>query len=398
MNAEFLAAAQLARDYLTATGDSLNATVCRALGLPGGKHYLHDLRRRLAALDCPESAHSENTSANGQKGSSLSAAVALRFTIEGLPEGDFTTSDLREHVRLSTGTMSKALRKLEGDGLIERIPSPRPHRYRRFPRPHPDFALAFMKAHGMAAPASALSLRRLPLLANRTLCGMTIEGIDLADTVADMTSRYSGLALPCPPPKALEPMILAVLHGCSDVRTVNRELGKAIRQALAVRRVLDGLPPGAADERALTEFCLPPEWLALLESQGGISAFAEAVTQALGGELHPKEAGEVASKAIEETLTRLRAEGIAAQYDTEKGLLSGLGSVGQERVALILRSYVWEFARKSDLPVRKFTARGLYGKAALEMTRAGRAPSSPSEARATDFFLRMWGKSASQKS
>jgi hypothetical protein len=50
MNAESLAATQLVHDYLTATGDSLNATVCRALGLPGGKHYLYDLRRRLAVL------------------------------------------------------------------------------------------------------------------------------------------------------------------------------------------------------------------------------------------------------------------------------------------------------------------------------------------------------------
>jgi hypothetical protein len=327
----------------------------------------------------------------------LSAAAALEWIIEGLPDGDFTTKDLRGRFKLSTATMSKALRKLEREGLIARVPSPRPYRYRHLPRPHPDFTNAYMEAHGMTAPESTLSLRRLPLLANRALCGMTIEGIDLADIVADMTSRYSGLALLCPPRRALEPLLLAVLHGSGDSRAVNRGVGRAIREALSTRRVLDNLSPGAANERALTEFCLPPEWVVLLESQGGVSALVEAVTQALGGELHPKEAGEVADKAIEETLTRLRDEGIAAQYDTEKGLLYGLGPVDHERVGLILRTNLRELARKSDLPVRRFTARGLYRKAALEMTRTGRSPSGPSAGRAADIFLKMWGKSASPK-
>jgi DNA-binding transcriptional ArsR family regulator len=200
MNTSSFAEAQLVHDHLVATGDTLNSNVCRALGLPCGKHYLHDLRRRLAALDSHGSFRSGNTSANGAKGPSLSAAAALGFVIEGLPEGDFTTSDLRGRVELSAGTMSKALRRLEREGLIERIPSPRPHRYHRLLRLHPDFALAFMEAHGMTVPASAISLRRLPLLANRALCGMTIEGVDLTDTVADMT-----LAMPvsrCPVPRA----------------------------------------------------------------------------------------------------------------------------------------------------------------------------------------------------
>jgi hypothetical protein len=50
MNAESLAAAQLVHDYLIATGDTLNSNACRALGLSNGKHYLHDLRRHLAAI------------------------------------------------------------------------------------------------------------------------------------------------------------------------------------------------------------------------------------------------------------------------------------------------------------------------------------------------------------
>jgi DNA-binding MarR family transcriptional regulator len=58
---------------------------------------------------------------NGPIGSSLSAAAALGFIIEGLPNGDFTTKDLRERFKLSTATMPKALRKLEREGSIERI-------------------------------------------------------------------------------------------------------------------------------------------------------------------------------------------------------------------------------------------------------------------------------------
>jgi hypothetical protein len=150
---------------------------------------------------------------------------------------------------------------------------------------------------------------------------------------------------------------LAVLHGGGDFRAAYRELGKAIREAFAVRRVLDGLPPGDANERALAEPCLPPKWLALLDEQGGITTFIEAATQALGGELHTKEASEVADKVIEETIERLRAEGIAAQYDAAKGLLYGLGPVDHERVGLILRSYVRELARQSPSPRRSASQR-----------------------------------------
>jgi hypothetical protein len=149
----------------------------------------------------------------------------------------------------------------------------------------------------------------------------------------------------------------------------------------------------------LREFCLPIEWLSFLGEQGGITTFIEAATQTLGGELHPKEAGKVADKAIKVTIERLRDEGIAAQYDTEKGLLTEQGSADHERVGLILRANVRELAMKADLPVRRFTAKKLYGRAALQMTRSGMgSPSSPSEARATEIFLRMWGKSACPKS
>ena len=82
-------------------------------------------------------------------------------------------------------------------------------------------------------------------------------------------------------------------------------------------------PPGAVNESSLRAFCLPIEWLAFLGEQGGITTFMEAVTQALGGELHPKEADKVADRAIEGTLERLRAEGIVVQYDAANGLLYG---------------------------------------------------------------------------
>jgi hypothetical protein len=78
MNTASFTAAQLVHDYLVATGDTLSAKACRTLGLPYGKHYLHDLRRRLAALDCPGSVRSGNRSANGPIGSSVPAAAALK--------------------------------------------------------------------------------------------------------------------------------------------------------------------------------------------------------------------------------------------------------------------------------------------------------------------------------
>jgi DNA-binding transcriptional ArsR family regulator len=364
------------------------------LEVPHEKHYLHDLRRRLAALDTPESVRNGNHSANGPIGSSVSAAAALKCVIEGLPDGDFTTNDLRERVKLSIGTTSKALRKLEREGLIERIPSPRPYRYRHLPRPRPDFTQAFMEAHGMmAAPDSSVSLRRLPLLANRALCGMTIEGIDLTGIVTDTASLYSGLPLHCPPPQALEPLTLAVLRGGGDFRAADRELGKAIREALATRRVLDRLPLGTSNRSALTDFCLPIEWLAFLEAHG--EALVEAATQALGGELHPKEGDdEVAGRAIEETLGCLRAEGIAAQRDAEKGFLTGLDSADRDRVGLILRANIWEHAKKAELPVRKFYVKGMYRSAAGAVMRSGiGSPYGLSAARAEEIFLKTWGKS-----
>jgi len=298
----------------------------------------------------------------------MTAAAALKLVIDKLPEAEFSTADLRERIHLRSATLSKALRALERHGVIERVPSPRPYRYRRKAQSRPDFTEVFMAAHGLypSSPAS-LSLGHLPLLANRALCGLPVEGWALAEVTTDLTARYSGKALPALPLPALIPLLLAILNSGGDTRSAFRGLKTALQEAGAVTHCWSRIAPDEAKESTLAAFCLPEEWLALLTTQGGAGAFFEAATQALGGELYPVKAQDIAEKAIREILKALTATGVTAVFDESKRLLTGLERVDVKAVEVMTRGMVVELARKASLPVRKVSVEELYRRAAAEL-------------------------------
>ena len=88
------------------------------------------------------------------------------MAIGELPEELFLTDYLRNHIQVNNGSMFKALKNLEVEGMIERVSSFRPYRCRRHSKPRPDFTLTFMEAQGLTVPASAISVQGIPLLAN----------------------------------------------------------------------------------------------------------------------------------------------------------------------------------------------------------------------------------------
>jgi len=363
-----LTTTELVSAYLGATGDSLTTATCRALELPTGRHFLFDLRRRLAYLSCPGGVHSGVVTANQGKGSGLTTAATLKLVIDKLPEAEFSTADIRERINLRSATLSKALRALEHHWVIERLPSPRPYRYRRLAQARRNFVSVFMEAHRLCPSSPAnLSLGHLPLLANRAMCGLTIEATDLAMVTTDSIARYSGKALPVPPLPALIPMLLAILNSSGDTRSALRGLRTALQEAEAVTRCWTRLPPEEAKESPLAAFRLPDEWLALLSTQGGLGAFIEAGTQALGGELYPVKAAQISENAIRETIKTLKATGVAVVYDESKKLLTGLERIDVKAVEVMIRCMVVELARKAALPVWRVSVEELYRRAAKEL-------------------------------
>lgn len=368
MNSNSYDATQLVRDYLTATGDTLSETVCQTLGLPFGKHYIHDLRHRLMSFDSPMGGKNGNLLADELIGSHLSASAALKMVIMRLPDDTFTTNELRHLTNLSSGTVSKCLRKLENESIIHRITSTsQPCTWRRFPPIRPDFTKVFMEIHGLFDPKASIHLRHLTLLANRTLCGLSIEGEKFPSLVTDLTSRYTRLSLPIPPPRALDPFLLAVLKGAGDYRAVTRELEKALREAKVIRSASDRLACKACIQSPLEDFTIPHEWIAVFEQRGRISAFAEAVTVALGSEHHPKEAEWVADEAIKMTIAELNNQGILSRYDASKKVIMDIDPSLHNYVHAILNNSIRENAKNVDLPVRKFNIKAMYRKVGLEI-------------------------------
>lgn len=367
MNSSSFTAIQLVHDYLISTGDTLNSNVCQALGLSSGKHYLHDIRHRLALLGWSGSVHYGNLSATGPIGSSVPAVNVLKMVIEELTTDVFSTNDLRNLCKMNKNAMSKALKQLEFEGIVERVSSSRPNKYRHLSKSAPDFIQVFMRIHEINALDCAISLRNLPLLANRVLCGKSIDAMDLTNAVTGMISRYSRVSLPLPPIRALEPFLLAVLKEAGDYRAVTRELEKVLREAKAIRRAFDRLSSKDGFPNPLAEFTMPHEWLALFEQPGKISTFVEAVTDALGAELHPKEAKSVSDQAIEETIDDLKNQGIFGRYDTIKIAIIDVDPSFHDLVLSILHDNIRKYAMKVDLPVKKFNIKELYRKVALEM-------------------------------
>lgn len=367
MNSTSFTAIQLVYDYQVATEDTLTIDVCKSLGLPYGKHYFFDLRRRLASFDSSECVQNGNLSADWPIGSRLSAPAALKRAIMALPDDTFTTNELWHQTGLSIETMSKALRKLENEGVITRVSSTRPIKWRRCPQIRLDFTKVFMEIHGLIDPPSSIPLRHLPILANRALCGKSIDGMELMKAVTDMASRYSRISLPLPPTRALEPFLLAVLKGAGDYRAVTRELEKVLREAKAIRGAFDRLSSKGGFPIPLAGFTMPHEWFSLFEQPGKISSFVEAITDALGAELHPKEAESVTDQAIEKTLEELRNQGIAGRYDPLEKAMIDISPSFHDLALSILHDNIRKYVKKVDLPVRKFNVKELYRKVALEM-------------------------------
>lgn len=367
MNTDSFNATQRVHEYLIATGDTLNANVCRALGLPYGKHYLHDLRRRIASLDAPRSVCSGNHSANGSIGSSLSSAVALKKVIEELPSKVFSTNDLRDRIQVSNSVMSKALKKLEVEGIVERVASSRPYRYRRLSKPCSDFTEVFMESHGMNVLSSAISVRSLSLLANRALCGMTLEGINIPSLVTDLTSHYARISLPTPPRLAIEPFLLAVLKGGGDYRAIIRELEKSFREAKTVRRAFKRLACKDGLKSPLEDYALPTEWISVFEQPGRILSFVEAVTVAIGSEFYFREAEMISEETIKITMEELRSQGLVDQYDSSKKAVIDIAPSFHDQVLAIIHHNIHKCVKMVDLPVRKYNTKDLYQKIKWEI-------------------------------
>lgn len=367
MNTKSFETVQLVHEYLTTTDDALSSNVCRAFGLSQGKHFLYDLRVRMGALDSLQNAHNGNLPADGPIGSSLSAPATLKRAIFRLSDEVFNTHELRNLANLTAGNFSRTLRKLECEGLIERVSFTRPYQFRRCPQIRPDFTKVFMEVHGLIDPPSSIPLRHLPILANRALCGKSIDGMELMKAVTDMASRYSRISLPLPPTRALEPFLLAVLKGAGDYRAVTRELEKVLREAKAIRGAFDRLSSKGGFPIPLAGFTMPHEWFSLFEQPGKISSFVEAITDALGAELHPKEAESVTDQAIEKTLEELRNQGIAGRYDPLEKAMIDISPSFHDLALSILHDNIRKYVKKVDLPVRKFNVKELYRKVALEM-------------------------------
>lgn len=284
-----------------------------------------------------------------------------------LPEDTFTTNELRHLTNLSIGTMSKALLKLGDEGFIEQIPSTRPHKWRRGPNIRPDFTKIFIEVHGLIDPISSVSQGQIAILANRALCGMPINEVNIPSIVTDLTSRYARISLPTPPPRALEPFLLAVLKGAGDYRAVKRELEKVLREAKTIRRAFDRLTRKDGPKSPLEDYALPTEWISILEQPGRISSFIEAATDVLGAELHPTEATLVAEHAIKETIEEIKVQGITSRFDDSKNAIFDVDPSLYDYVIHILHDNIRRIVKKVDLPVRKFNVKELYRKISVEM-------------------------------
>lgn len=367
MNSNSYNATILVRDYLATTGDTLSARVCQTLGLPCGKHYIHDLRNRLMSLDSPKGVQNGNLSANEPIGSHFSTSAALKMVIMRLPDDTFTTNELRHLTNLSIGTVLKALRKLENEGVIQRVQSTRPLKWRRCTNIRPDFTKIFMEVHGLIDPISSVSQGQIAILANRALCGMPIDGIPISSLVNDLTSRYTRISLPTPPPRALEPFLLAVLKGAGDYRAVTRELEKVLREAKTIRRAFDRLARKDGPKSPLEDYALPTEWILIFEQPGRISSFVEAATVVLGSEFYLREAEIISEETIKITMEEMRRLGLVGQYAPLKKAVIDIAPSFHDHVLVILHDNIRKNVKMVDLPVRKFNIKELYRKVALEM-------------------------------
>jgi DNA-binding MarR family transcriptional regulator len=367
MNNRSYNATQCVHEYLAATGDSLTPDVCKSLGLPSGKHYFFDLRHRLESFDNSKYVQNGILSADGPIGSSLSAPAAMKKAIMTLPDDTFTTNQLHHQTLLSKGTMSKALRKLENEGVITRVSASRPCTWRRRLQILPDFTKVFMEVHGLIDPISSVPQGQIAILANRTLCGMPVEGVDIPSIVTNLTSRYARISLPIPPHRALEPFLLAVLKGAGDYRAVTRELEKVFREAKIIRRASERLARKDGSTSPLEDYTLPTEWILIFEQPGRISSFVEAVSVALGSEHHPKEAEWVADEAIKMTITELNNQSIVSRYDASKKVIMDIAPSLHNHVYAILYKSIRQNVKNVDLPVRKFNIKAMYRKVGLEI-------------------------------
>lgn len=366
MNMRSFEEAQLIQEYLTTTGDILNTNVCRAFGLPMSKHFLHDLRVRLGILNSLPNIHFGNPSADELIVPDLSLPARLIWLIETIPDDTFTSSKLELLANVKSGTVLKALQKLENESVIERVQSTRPHKWRRCPNIRPDFTKIFMEVHGLIDPISSVSLGQIVLLANRALCGMPINGVSLPSLVTDLTSRYARISLSIPPHRALEPFLLAVLKGAGDYRAVTRELDKALREAKTIRRAFDRLPRKEGSKSPLEDYTLPAEWISIFELPG-ISSFVEAVTVSLGSELHPKEAEWVADEAIEEAILELMTEGILLNRDRSIKYLLNVQPTYYALATSIIEGNIQKNAKRTEVPIRKVNIKKLYRTIAWEI-------------------------------
>jgi len=191
--------------------------------------------------------------------------------------------------------------------------------------------------------------------------------MELMKAVTDMASRYSRISLTVPPNRALEPFLRAVLKGAGDFRAVTRELEKVLREAKIIRRAFDSLSSKDDSPSPLADFTMPHEWFALFEQPGKISSFVEAITDALGAELYPKETETVSDQAIEETIDDLKKQGIVGRYDDIKKAIIDVDPSFHDLVLSILHDNIRKSVKKLDLPVKKFNLKELYRKVALEM-------------------------------
>jgi hypothetical protein len=196
---------------------------------------------------------------------------------------------------------------------------------------------------------------------------MPIDGVNIPSLVTDLTSRYTRIALPTPPPRALEPFLMAVLKGAGDYRAVTRELEKVLREAKTIRRAFDRLARKDGPKSPLEDYALPTEWISILEQPGRISSFFEAATVAIGAELHPKEAVVVMDQAVMKTFEDLKNQGIVVPYDDTKKAISDVDPSFYNHVLSILNDNIRKYVKKTDLPIKKFNIKEFYRKVALEI-------------------------------